>query len=248
LGNDSYSLAALKGILFSKAPGMGQVIDISHDIRPFDIVEAAFVFSNAYGFFPKGTIHILAVNPFYGKNYQLLCLEHQGQYTIAPNHGILPLIFDQEINGSLVSLGDFHDTMGYYTLLGETVNRLIGGSSPEQIGETDPDLFLKINLKPVVSKNIIRGTIIHIDRFGNLVSNIKENAFERIRNDRDFAIYFRHKDPLTRIHKHYHEVPVGDELCLFSMSGNLEIAINMGNASEVLGLYLDDTIQIDFYE
>lgn len=248
LGNDSYSLAALKGTLYSKANGIHQIIDISNEIRNFDIVEGAFVFANAFKYFPKGTIHLLSINPFYNQNYQMLCVETEGQYILVPNHGILPLIFDQEINGKLVLLNGFDQTTDYFSLLGETINALINGTDLEQLGQPDPEIFRKIALQPVISKNIIRGTIIHVDRFGNLISNITRTTFERIKKDRDFAVYFRHKDPIRKISRHYHDVAVGDELCLFNMSNHMEIAINLGNASHVLGLHLDDTIQIDFYD
>lgn len=248
LGKDSYALAALKGCIYQNMDSSGQLIDISNEIRSFDIVEAAFVFGNSYQYFPEKTIHILAINPFYSPQYMLLLYSYKQQYFIAPNHGILPLIFKPPLEGTLVQLPHFKDTREYYHLLGKTIKALRAGETLENLGKINPELYLKISLQPVVSKNIIRGTIIHIDRFGNLISNIDRTTFDKIRNGREFAIYYRHKDPITRISQHYHDVAVGDELCLFNMSEHLEIALNMANASQVLGLNLDDTIQIDFLD
>jgi S-adenosylmethionine hydrolase len=248
LGKDSYALAALKGAIYQNVHPGGNVVDISNEIRSFDIVEAAFVFANSYPYFPEKTIHILSVNPFYSPQYEVLLFAYQQQYFIAPNHGILPLIFKQPLEGTLVKLPPCKDTKEYYQLLGSTIKALEAGEALESIGTADPELYLKISLQPVVNKNIIRGTIIHIDRFGNLISNIDRSTFEKIRGERKFAIYFRHKDPISSISQHYHDVAVGDELCLFNMSDHLEIAINMADASQTLGLNLDDTIQIDFFD
>ena len=246
LGNDNYMLAALKGTLLTKCASIHQLVDISNTIRSFDIVETAFVFSKVFRSFPKDTIHILSVNPFYSPQYQLLLFHGYDQYFIAPNNGLLPLIFENETAGEIILLDHFEDTAQYMELLAVTVNRILSGEQIQSLGKPDPELFMKITLQPVVSKNIIRGTIIHVDKFGNLISNIKKSVFEKVRDNRKFAVYFRHKDPITKISRHYHEVSIGDELCIFNMSDNLEIAINLGNASEILGLYLEDTIQIDF--
>lgn len=248
LGKDSYALAALKGSIYQNMDSSGRVVDISNEIRSYDIVEAAFVFTNSYPYFPQKTIHILSVNPFYSPQHEVLLLAFKQQYFIAPNHGILPLIFKQPMEGTIVRLPHFKDTKEYYQLLGSTIKALEAEEELISIGKADPELYLKISLQPVVNKNIIRGTIIHIDRFGNLISNIDRSTFEKIRGDRKFAVYFRHKDPITSISQHYHNVAVGDELCLFNMSEHLEIAINMADASQALGLNLDDTIQIDFFD
>ena len=74
-----------------------------------------------------------------------------------------------------------------------------------------------------------------------------EDQFEKVRKGRSFSIFFRHKDPVTSIKNHYHEVQMGDELCSFNLAGYLEIAINLSNANQLLGLERDDIIQIDFF-
>jgi hypothetical protein len=248
LGNDSFILAALKGALFSACPDIKQVIDISNSIRNYNIVEAAFVFSKAFSHFPPESIHVILINSFYGSNYELLLYKKADQFFIGPNNGMFPLIFEEGLDGEFIVLPKFNNTLEMHVLLGKTIDSINKGLPIDQLGTPVKEIYQKIALKPVVSKNIIRGTIIHIDRFGNLISNITKQTFERIRANRDFAVYFRHKDPITKISSHYHKVAVGDELCTFNMSEHLEIAINMGNASEVLGINLDDSIQIDFFD
>jgi S-adenosylmethionine hydrolase len=76
--------------------------------------------------------------------------------------------------------------------------------------------------------------------------NIKKDLFDKLRKGRNFSIFFKRFDPIKRISEHYHDVPIGDTLCLFNSSGYLEIAINMGKASSLLGLKIDESIQIDF--
>lgn len=248
LGNDSFILAALKGAIYSACPDLKQVIDISNSIRNYNIVEAAFVFSKAFSHFPPETIHVILINPFYGNNYELMLYKRADQFFIGPNNGMFPLIFEQGMEGEFIALAKFNNTIEMHDVLGKTIASIKNGLPLVQLGTPVKEIYQKIALQPVVSKNIIRGTIIHIDRFGNLISNITKQTFDRIRANRDFAVYFRHKDPITQISSHYHEVAVGDELCTFNMSEHLEIAINMGNACEVLGVNLDDSIQIDFFD
>ncbi|MBK9457299.1 MAG: SAM-dependent chlorinase/fluorinase [Bacteroidetes bacterium] len=92
----------------------------------------------------------------------------------------------------------------------------------------------------------MRASIIYIDRFGNLITNVTKSQFEKIRDGRNFVINYKRNEELREISGTYSEVPEGERLCLFNSSGNLEIAINKGNASQLLGLHLDNMIQIEF--
>ena len=246
MGSNSYSLAALKGNLLRETGNAVHITDISNTIKPFDIVEAAFILSNSFHHFPAGTIHLLLVNPFYQEKHELIVMKRDGFYFIAPNNGLLSLLFADQTYDEAIRVTAIDNTLQLYEQIGSIVHQILQGGPLSEIGSAALEIHPKISLRPVISKDTIRGSVIFIDTYGNLVTNIHRTQFEKIRNDRSFAIYFRHKDPITKICSHYYEVSVGEELCLFNMGGYLKIAINMGSAQELLGLDLEDTIQIDF--
>jgi S-adenosyl-L-methionine hydrolase (adenosine-forming) len=100
-------------------------------------------------------------------------------------------------------------------------------------------------LQPVISQNQIRGSVIHIDNYDNVILNITRDLFQKISKNRPFQLYFKRHDPITQLSNYYNDVPIGETLCLFN-SDYLEIAINMGKAAELLGLKIEDTVQINF--
>jgi hypothetical protein len=108
------------------------------------------------------------------------------------------------------------------------------------------ELEEKVNLQPVIEKNVIKGSVIYIDSFQNVITNISKDLFSTIQKGRDFILYFRKNESISQLSWHYNEVPEGEKLCLFGISNYLEIAINKGNASGLLGLHLGDIVRVEF--
>ncbi len=115
------------------------------------------------------------------------------------------------------------------------------------IGPVVAHFTRKLVIQPVITSQQIRATIIHIDHFENVVVNLKKETFERVRNDRSFALYYKQNDPITFLCKDYGDVAIGDALAFFNTAGYLEIAINMDKASSMLNLFKNEMIQINFY-
>ena len=115
-----------------------------------------------------------------------------------------------------------------------------------EIGLPVMEVERRIALQPVISTAQIRGSVIYIDHYENVIVNVQEELFERVRNGRDFQLFFKRHDPIVCMSNHYHDVNIGETLCLFNEAGYLTIAINMGKAASLLGLKLDDMVQIDF--
>jgi S-adenosylmethionine hydrolase len=99
-----------------------------------------------------------------------------------------------------------------------------------------------------VLKDQIRGSIIHIDQYENIVVNIQRELFDRIGRGRPFELYYKRFDPLTELSSHYTDVSPGDTLCLFNSTGFLEIAVHLGQAATLYGLSVDDAVQIIFHD
>ncbi|MFM8373329.1 MAG: SAM hydroxide adenosyltransferase, partial [Bacteroidota bacterium] len=116
----------------------------------------------------------------------------------------------------------------------------------DELGSYPPPIIERISLQPVILSDRIRGTVIHIDHFDNVVVNIRRELFDEIVQGRPFSLYFKRNDPITALSGNYCDVAVGEQLCLFNTAGFLEIAINMGRAATLLGLKSDDTVEVVF--
>lgn len=244
-GSEDYYVALLKGHLLSAHPGLN-IIDISHNISPHDIMEGGFFLKSTYKRFPKRTIHIVGVNAYYDKNSRLVVFEHEDYLFIGPNNGLFSLAL-QDLDIEKIYVIADQDLLDLYDVIGNAVQGITAGSPLSKLGAPAKYFERKLNLQPVVSNDQIRATIIHVDHFGNVIINLTKDTFERIRKNRSFMIFYKSDEPLTRLCHRYNDVPVGDVCAFFNSVGMLEIGINMGNAHTLLGLNKNETIQIDFF-
>ncbi len=249
--------AVVKAVILQYCPE-ARIIDISNQIPPFDIARASFVLKNSYPDFPEGSVHIVGVDPDLEEDKCHLIARFQGQYFIAADNGVLPLIFDQapeqlvRIDHS-ISLEDVtFPTKGVFARIG---CQLLNGADMESFGDTIENYVEKGQIRPVVDGNILRGTIIYIDSYENAITNISKELFEEVRKERPFTLRFRtSRSEIRRISEHYNDVPEGSNVALFGSSGYLEVAINKGapgvgeGAHRLLGLKTDDSVQIEFHD
>ena len=247
LGVKDYYTAVLKGKLLSGVPS-AQVIDISHEISPFNIQEAAFVMRNACLYFPPGTVHIVSVHAESRHPVKAVALLYQGHYFVGIDNGLFSLMIDdhpEEVAEIPQPVGFISSFMAKDLLIDAAV-KLLQGVSLSKVGQPLGSLETRTYLRPPDNSNLIRANIVYIDRFGNLISNITHERFERLRAGRPFVINYKRNEEIRDISGTYQDVPEGEKLCLFNSAGYLEIAIHKGNASQLLGLHLDNTIQIEF--
>jgi len=244
-GTTDYHSGALKGALLRAEPTL-TIVDISHNVAHYNIVQGAFVFRNAWRTFPPKTIHCLSINDLPEHPLPYIALEREGHFFVGPDNGLLHLIFGEH-RGPVYRLP--HPDQGVFVeraIFARACAHLAAGKSLETIGEPSQGLVQRITFQPVISKDTIRGSIIFVDHYGNAITNITRTLFEQVAQDRPFALYFRRHDPIRTLSTHYSEIAVGEPLCLFNTIDHLELAINMGNASSLLGLHVEDAIQIDF--
>ena len=239
-GLQDASVAIAKGILMHHTPNI-PIIDISHDIKPFHIKQAAYLFSSAYKNFPIGTCHILLFDLFSETNPRLALCDYQGHYFLAPDNGLLPLTLG---NGSYNAWQCFelkkeNNFTDWLTAAGKTVG-LLQSQKPE-----DLNLSL-ITLKPSLQKitpayesDAILCEVIHIDHYENVVINITRQQLESYSKGRPFRIVFMGMEDIEEISSSYHDVREGYKLCRFNSNDYLEICINRGKAASLFGLRLD---------
>jgi S-adenosyl-L-methionine hydrolase (adenosine-forming) len=245
-GAKDFYLAKLKASIYKECK-RAIMIDVVHELPIYDITTAAYNVKNVIDAFDIGDIHLLSVNNQYSTNPRFIAYQKNGQYFIGPDNGIFSLIDEdfhlEPVYQILMDGVSKMDAQSHYI---HSVSCLYNGLSLADLGEliTEPDT--KLPFKPVISAYHMRATVIHIDSYGNVVTNLERTAFEEALQGRKFRLYYNPHDPLDFVSRSYASVGIGEPLCLFNEANQLEIAINMGNASTLLNLKLGETIQIDF--
>ena len=245
-GTKDFYVGALKGALYSRIP-MLQLVDISHDIAPFDIVQGAFVFARVWPEFPTGSIHLIGINCVYQPEYRFVAARHEGHYFIAPDNGLLSLLFPQIAPEDLRNLPvNPSEHFAVKNIFAEAAAYLHAGNPFENLGAFAAPLLERISIQPVITPSQMRGTVIYVDNFDNVVVNIRREMFEKAANNRPFSLYFKRNDPIVQLSDNYCDVGVGETLCLFNAAGFLEIAVNMGRAATLWGLKVEDVVEVVF--
>lgn len=248
LGYKDFYQAALKGSILTLLPNVN-IIDITHNISAFNIPQAAFVLKNAFPYFPKGTVHLIGINSVFDEKTKYLAVNYKGHYFVGSDNGVFSLIFDEHPS-EIVELSIMQDLKFLHfpltDIFAKAACHLAAGGKMKEIGIPVDELEEKVHLQPVIEHNVIKGSVIYIDSFQNVITNISKDLFSKIQQNRDFMLYFRKNESISQLSWHYNEVPEGEKLCLFGISNYLEIAINKGNASGLLGLHLGDIVRVEF--
>ncbi|MBI5858685.1 MAG: SAM-dependent chlorinase/fluorinase [Sphingobacteriales bacterium] len=238
IGSPDYLAGAIKAQLLQINPEF-QIIDISHNIPPFNYPQAAYVCRSAIKNFPEYSYHLILVNLFEKKPEQLLLAFHNNQYLLCADNGLLTMILEETpeiMIGIPLEKTAVKNTTYITSVMGNAVNKLVKGDSIKNIGIPDVKYIEKRHLRPVLDSNSIEGQIIFIDSFENVIVNITHEQFEEQRKGRSFRIVFKRDEVIDRISETYADVAEGEKLALFNSAGYLEIAINKGNAAGLFGL------------
>ena len=238
IGQKDYLVGAIKGQLMQTIPGCN-IVDISHDLTPFNYPQAAYVCRNAIKNFPEHSFHIVHVNLFENKHDQLLLAFHNGQYILCADNGLLTMIAEGKpelVIGLPMEKLVTKNALYITRVFGKAIQHITNGESLQKVGNPDIEIAEKNPLMPLLSENWIEGQIIFIDHFENVIVNITRDAFEQQRRGRKFSIAFKRDEVIEKICETYADVEEGEKLALFNSAGYLEIAINKGNAAGLLGL------------
>ncbi len=249
LGYKDFYQAALKGSILSIMPGVN-IIDITHNISAFNIPQAAFVLKNAFHYFPKGTVHLIGIDSVYHESTRYLAVKYRNHYFVGSDNGIFSLMFEGDPE-EIVELNIMQDLKFLHfpltDIFAKAACHLAAGGTPSEIGIPVNELQQKMTLQPVIEKDLIKGSVIYIDSFQNVITNISKDLFSQVQKNRTFTLTFKRNEKITHLSWHYNEVPEGEKLCLFGISNHLEIAINKGNASGLLGLHIGDIVRVEFH-
>ncbi len=248
LGDKDIYLAALKGSIYKLLPTVN-IVDITNSVSAFNIQQAAFILKNSFHYFPDGTVHLIGIDTVYSDETKYLAVRYKNHYFVGADNGIFSLMFAGDPD-EIFEINIMQDLKFLHFPLADifvkTACHLASGGDVNQIALPVTSIEKKMNLQPVLEKNLIKGMVIYIDSFQNVITNITKDLFNQIQQGRQFVLTFKRNESINHLSWHYSEVPEGEKLCLFGISDHLEIAINKGNASGLLGLNLGDSVIIDF--
>ncbi|MBT8301991.1 MAG: SAM-dependent chlorinase/fluorinase [Maribacter sp.] len=265
-GLKDHFVGALKGAIYRELTD-ANIVDISHNISPFNIQECAYILKNSYKSFPQGTIHIVGVDSEVTPENQHLVVLVDGHYFITANNGVIGLIISEIKPEKVIEINLPNAINGSFPVMDVFVKvacHIVRGGTLEVVGKSFDDLKDLRDFSPRITddgKKIV-GSVLYIDNYGNVVTNIQKSLFEAYRKGRSFELHAR-TSLITKIFDHYSDIVdydldrgkrkgAGDLLALFNSSGYIELAIyksnlkTFGGASTLLGLDYRDTITINF--
>lgn len=240
---DSFA-ASVKGVILKINP-LAQIVDITHEIGPHDIWEAAFTLQSAYKYFPKGTVHLAVVDPGVGSGRRPIIVVTESYYFIGPDNGLFTLIYNEaerirvhHITSSHYSLASQGATFHGRDIFAPATGWLTKGIPSGNFGDEITD-FVKLNVPvPKVTAQGIDGHIVHIDRFGNVITNIIYQDIKALMPDGpdsgQIGIQVAGKE-IKGLKKFYAEAAPGEPGAIINSSGHLEIFLFKQNARAALG-------------
>ena len=217
-GLQDYIAGAVRGQLLQINPDF-RILDISHQVAPFNYPQAAYICRNAILQFPANTYHIILVNLFEQKPEHLLLACYRGQFIFCADNGLINMILPpkpEKVIGIPLDRQANKNTLYCSRVMGRAIVELEKGRLPETLGDPDIQYTEKNELKPILNDNYMEGQIIFIDNFENVIVNITRDQFEEQRRGRGFRIVFKRNEIIDRISETYADVPLGEKLALFN--------------------------------
>lgn len=248
-GTEDGYVGQMKGVILSQSPG-AEIIDISHKITPQNINQAAFVCYMTYRYFPKGTVHMIVVDPEVGTQREALLVIAGGYKFIAPDNGVLAFIYSENQNAEVYKLDkpayflpDISNTFHGRDVFAPVVAHVLNGVVAAELGTLYAEYQRGEINTPTVEQQHITGSIQYIDHFGNLVTNIPESLV----CDKWHAgqIYARmNEQNIGPMVGSYAVQKQGMPLLIVGSHGFLEIAVSMGNARQYFNARVGDQVKV----
>lgn len=237
-GTTDHMVGAVKGEMHKLNSGF-TILDITHDIIPYNAMQAAYVCKMIFSAFPPETFHLILVNAFDNNADHLLLVRHQNQILGLPDNGLITMIINglpEKVVAVPIPAGQKKTVRLFASLLMEAFSAMLSGIPMEKIGNAGVRILERNLMKPFAGPNYLEGQILMIDRFLNVVINITLRDFETARQGRKFKIVLLRNEFIEQISEHYASVPDGEKLAFFNEAGYLEIAVNKGYAAPLFGL------------
>lgn len=241
-GSQDAYVGIMKGVIAGINPS-AKVIDICHSVSPQDIFSGAYLLSTSYKYFPKETIHVAVIDPGVGSARDIICIESQNYFFLAPDNGLLSLIIQNErpkdifrVTNTRYFLPSPSHTFHGRDIFAPVAAHLSKGIKPHQLGIRTNQLRQADFPKPGYKKaGLLEGQIIYIDRFGNLITNITRSHIKDLKGNEKYMKIKIGKKEIHGLHNTYTDVETGKPLVLFGSAGFLEVSVNQGSAQKYFG-------------
>jgi hypothetical protein len=232
---DGY-VGAVKGVIKRINPQV-EILDITHQVDAFDVLGAAFVLSNFYKYFPQGSIHLVVVDPGVGGQRQPLLIKSHSFFFVGPDNGVFSFIYQNEaltqiriLSNKKYFLAEPSSTFHARDILAPVAAYLSLGVDEKEFGKSAKECMKLMIPEPKSSKRFLSGEIIHVDNFGNLITNIQAQLLQ----NKEITMILAGKRKIKRIARSYFDIPSGEVGALVGSSGFLEIASNQKSAQKIL--------------
>jgi S-adenosylmethionine hydrolase len=248
-GTTDHYVAAMKGVILGICPD-AHLVDITHEISPYQILEAAFTLSQAWPYFPPGTIHLTVVDPGVGSSRRPLLAEAGGHIFVAPDNGVLTLVRKatgglktRELTAERFFRHPVSRTFHGRDIFAPVAAHLATGVPPAEFGTEVCDPVILPAADPVeTSPGVWTGTVLHVDHFGNIVTNFTNNLSAELANGRfevtlgEYRIYQFHKD--------YSSSRAGELFLIQGSSGYLEVSARQAHVASQVGISLSHELTL----
>ena len=243
-GLTDHYVGAMKGVILNVNPTV-QLVDISNSVQAYDVLDGAIAISQAYRYFPAETIHLVIVDPGVGTSRRPLLVRTEKHFFLAPDNGVLSFVFEQEkerlqvrhITAEHYFLQPVSQTFHGRDIFAAIAGRLSKGLNSAAFGEEITDYVHFAAPKPkVLGPNTIKGVVLKVDKFGNLITNIRPSDLPALFEEETppFRIIIG-KAEISKMKTAYAQGTPGETFAILGSMGFLEIATNRGNAARLVG-------------
>lgn len=251
LGSIDPYVAEIKAVVLSISPDV-TIVDVTHEVKKFDVLMGAFILASTTPFFPSGSIFVCVVDPGVGTKRRILLVKTKEHYLIGPDNGLLMLTALREGIDAVVSvenkcymLPHISPTFHGRDIMAPVAAHLAKGTKIEEFGPSITDYKRPLFAQPREIVDGIVGHILHIDNFGNIITNVTGPLLEKfVEEGGTLCISLGERSFTLRMGRTYADAPVGAPLALIGSSGYLEVAVNQGDAAELLGVKVGDPAKI----
>ncbi len=248
-GTRDYYVGTMKGVIYS-ITSEARVVDLTHEVDKHDIAEAAIVVKSSHKFFPDGTVHVAVVDPGVGGQRRPILARARGQYFIGPDNGIFSYVLGSDYEAWLLEnpayrLEVVSDTFHGRDIFAPAAAHLSLGVSPDAFGPRIDTLIAHTTRPPSVFTDHIHGEVIHVDSFGNLITNVPREIVSSTAGDYPCEVHLSGR-VIRGVSRSYSSVDRGTLLALIGSTGLLEIALRDGSAQRKLGVGRGDPVLVRF--
>ena len=250
-GTDDHLVGVLKGVILKINPD-AQIVDITHGVTPFDLLDGAMAIANAYAYFPSRTIHVVVVDPGVGTDRRPLLVSGQNQYFIAPDNGVLSGVYDKEQNFVVRHLTAEHYFLQPVskTFHGRDIFAAVAGWlsknwQPASMGEEITDFKRFALPRPKEADGLVKGVVLKVDSFGNLITNFRSEDLPEGALEKGEIKLQVGSHTVSKLVPTFANGNAGEAIAYIGSSGLVEIGVNKGNASKTLGLGRGTPVLLD---